>query len=99
MGDAPSRGWLLETASPLPSKVRLATGLYLTIPRRRRISVACSARLSGEFWFDTPDVFGGSKRLAVHGLLGGSSPRRRAKNLPNASMLVQLVPPILIYSR
>jgi len=60
MGNAPSRGWLPLAASPLPGKVRPATGLYLMIPRRRRISVACSARFSGEFCLDMPVGFGGA---------------------------------------
>ena len=99
MGNAPSRGWVPETASPLPSKVRPATGLYLTIPRRRRISVACSARFSGEFCLDVPVGSGGAGLLGVHRVSGGSSPRSRAKNLPIACLLVQFVPPSLIYSR
>ena len=99
MGNAPSRGWLLETASPLPGKVRPAAGLYLTIPRRRRTLVACSARFSGEFCFDASGLFEGAGSVGTQDAVGGSSPRSRLKNLANASMLVQFVPPILMYSR
>ncbi len=99
MGNAPSRGWLPETASPLSSKVRPAMGLYLTIPRRRRTSVACSARFSGEFCLDVPGLLGGAGSVGTQHPVGGSSPRSRLKNLANASMLVQFVPPILMYSR
>jgi hypothetical protein len=96
MGDAPSRGWLPETASPLSSKVRPATGLYLIIPRCRRISFACRTRFSIELSRDVPSGFG---LLRATDVSGGSSPPSRAKNLANASMLVQLVPPIRIDSR